>query len=85
MGSANWEGIMRIATLGITAMLAVGLALPAAAAKKRTTVSEATLATFEACAKKAHDIGLIPGQTGRIEYMRECMGLRPGSPSSERR
>ncbi len=74
---------MRIAILAITAMFVVGLALPAAAAKKRTTVSEATLATFEGCA--AHDIGLIPGQTGRIEYMRECMGLRPGSPSSERR
>jgi hypothetical protein len=76
---------MRIAMLAITAMLAVGLAFPAAAAKKRTTVSEATLASFEACAKKAADMGLVPGQAGRIEYMRECMGLRPGSPSSERR
>jgi hypothetical protein len=54
-------------------------------AKKRTTVSETTLASFEACAKKAHDLGLVPGQAGRIEYMRECMGGRPGSPSSERR
>jgi hypothetical protein len=76
---------MRIATLAITAMLAVGLAFPAAAAKKRTTVSESTLASFEACAKKAADMGLVPGQAGRIEYMRECMGLKPGSPSSERR
>jgi hypothetical protein len=76
---------MRIAMFAITAMLAVGLAFPAAAAKKRTTVSEATLASFEACAKKAADMGLVPGQAGRIEYMRECMGLRPGSPSSERR
>jgi hypothetical protein len=75
---------MRIATLAITAMLAVGLAFPAAAAKKRTTVSEAALASFEACAKKAADMGLVPGQAGRIEYMRECMGL-PHSPSSERR
>jgi hypothetical protein len=85
MGSGNWEGIMRIAMLAITSTLAVGLAFPAAAAKKRATVSETTLASFEVCAKKAHDIGLVPGQTGRIEYMRECMGLRPGSPSSERR
>ena len=77
---------MRIATLGITALLAVGLAFPAAAAKKRTTVSESTLISYEACAKKAHDQGLVPGQAGRLEFMRECMGARPGaSPSSERR
>jgi hypothetical protein len=75
---------MRSATLAITAMLAVGVAFPAAAAKKRT-ISETTLASFEVCAKKAADMGLVPGQAGRIEYMRECMGLRPGSPSSERR
>jgi hypothetical protein len=85
-GSAKREGrIMRIATLAITALLAVGLAFPAAAAKKRT-VSEATLISYEACAKKAHDQGLVPGQAGRIEFMKECMGARPGaSPSSERR
>jgi hypothetical protein len=76
---------MRIATLAITAMLAVGLAFPAGAAKKPTTVSEKSLQSFEACAKKAADMGLVPGQAGRIEYMRECVGLRPGSPSSERR
>jgi hypothetical protein len=75
---------MRIAMFASTAVLAVAVAFPAAAAKKRN-VSEATLASFEVCAKKAHDMGLVPGQAGRIEYMRECMGLRPGSPSSERR
>jgi hypothetical protein len=69
---------VRIATLAITAMLTVGLAFPVAAAKKRT-VSETTFASFEACAKKAHDMGLTPGQTGRSEYMRECMGMRPGN------
>ena len=76
---------MRIATFAISGMLVVAVAFPAAAAKKRTTVSEATLASFEACAKRAADMGLVPGQAGRIEYMRECMGLRPGSPSSQRR
>ena len=75
---------MRIAMFAFTAMLAVGVAFPVAAAKKRT-VSEATLQSFEACAKKAADMGLVPGQAGRIEYMRECMGGRPASPSSERR
>jgi hypothetical protein len=76
---------MRIATLVMTGVLAVAVAFPAVAAKKRTTVSEATLTSFEACAKKAADMGLVPGQAGRMEYMRECMGMRPGSPSSERR
>jgi hypothetical protein len=77
---------MRIATLTITAMLAVGFAFPAAAAKKRASVSDATLMSYEACAKKAHEQGLVPGQAGRIEFMKECMGARPGaSPSSERR
>jgi hypothetical protein len=75
---------MRIAMLAITAMFAVGLAFPATAAKKRT-VSDATLRSFEACAKRAADMGLVPGQAGRIEFMRECMGGRPASPSSERR
>jgi hypothetical protein len=75
---------MRVAMLAITAMLAVGVALPAAAAKKRT-VSESTFASFEACEKKAADMGLAHGQAGHNEFVRECMGMRPSSPSSERR
>ena len=75
---------MRIATFAISGMLAVAVAFPAAAQKK-PTISEATLRSFEACAKRAADMGLVPGQAGRIEYMRECMGGRPASPSSERR
>jgi hypothetical protein len=72
---------MRIATLTVTAMVTAGLVFPAAAAKKRT-VPEATFASFEACAQKAHDMGLTPGQTGRSEYMRECMGMRPGNSNT---
>jgi hypothetical protein len=75
---------MRIATLAITAMLAVGVAFPAAAAKKRS-VSEAAFASFEACEKKAADMGLTHGQAGHTEFVRECMGMKPASPSSERR
>jgi hypothetical protein len=75
---------MRIAMLAITAMLAVGVAFPAAAAKKRT-VSEAIFSSFEACEKKAADMGLAHGQAGHTEYVRECMGMKPASPSSERR
>jgi hypothetical protein len=76
--------IMRIATLAITAMLAMGVAFPAAAAKK-PIVSERTFASFQDCQKKAADMGLVYGQAGHIEYMRECMGMKPSSPSSERR
>jgi hypothetical protein len=75
---------MRIVTLAITAILAVGLAFPAAAAKKRA-ISEATFASFQACAKKAADMGLVAGQAGHNEFIRECMGMKPASPSSERR
>jgi hypothetical protein len=74
---------MRIATLAITAMLAVGVAFPAAAAKKR--ISEATFASFQACNKKAVDMGLVVGQAGHSEFVRECLGMKPTSPSSERR
>jgi hypothetical protein len=77
---------MRIATLAITAMLAVGLAFPAAAAAKKRTVSQSTIDSFDACAKKAVDQGLVVGQAGFKESVAECMGRRPGSsPSSERR
>jgi hypothetical protein len=75
---------MRIGTLAIAGMLAVCVVFPAAAAKKRA-VSEAAFASFEACEKKALDMGLIHGQTGHTEFVRECMGMRPSSPSSERR
>ena len=76
---------MRIATFAITTMLAVAVAFPAAAAKKRATVSEAHFSSFEACEKKALDMGLVHGQAGHTEFVRECMGMRPSSPSSERR
>ncbi len=75
---------MRNATLAITGMLAVCVAFPAAAAKKRA-VSESTFSSFEACEKKALDMGLVHGQAGHTEFVRECMGMRPSSPSSERR
>jgi hypothetical protein len=87
VGAAEtWEGIMRIATPSITAMLAVGLAFPAAAAaKKSTVVSEAHFQSFYVCEKKALDMGLVHGEDGHREFVRECMGMRPSSPASERR
>ena len=71
---------MRVVML---ALLAVCVAVPAAAAKKRT-VSEATFASFEACEEKAAAQGLVHGQSGHIEFVRQCMGMKPGSYSSPR-
>jgi hypothetical protein len=76
--------MLRIAMLAITGMLAVCVAFPAAAAKKRAP-SEAAFASFETCEKKALDMGLIHGQTGHGEFVRECMGMKPSSPAAERR
>jgi hypothetical protein len=40
--------------------------------KKRTVLHKAS---FPECEKKALDLGLVPGQSGRICYVRHCMGL----------
>jgi DNA invertase Pin-like site-specific DNA recombinase len=37
------------------------------------------------CEARAATQGLSNWQAGHIEYIRECMGRRPGSASSERR
>jgi hypothetical protein len=34
-------------------------------------------ASFAECEKKALDLGIVPGQSGRFCYVRNCMGLRP--------
>jgi hypothetical protein len=65
------------------ALLALCVAFPAVAAKKRA-MSAATVDTFEACEKKADGQGLVHGQTGHIEFVRECMGVKPGTYASPR-
>jgi hypothetical protein len=75
---------MRIATLALISMLGVCVAFPAAAAKKRH-VSEATFNSFYTCEKRAQDQGLVHGQHGHTEFVRECMGMRPSSPVSGNR
>jgi hypothetical protein len=39
--------------------------------KKRTVLPKAS---FAECERKALDVGLVPGQAGRAEYVRQCMG-----------
>jgi hypothetical protein len=75
---------MRVATFAITGLVAVCVAFPAAAAKKRV-ISEAHFNSFYDCEKKALEMGLVHGQGGHREFVRECMGMRPSSPSSESR
>jgi hypothetical protein len=70
---------MRVWTLVMTGALAVALCVPASAAKKKPAM---TVANFEACEQKALGIGLPHGQAGHNEYVRECMGQRPGNSHS---
>jgi hypothetical protein len=71
---------MRTATIAIVAALAVAVSAPALAQKshKRTT-SGASVSRFEECESKALALGMPHGQTGHAEYVRECMGGRPGN------
>jgi hypothetical protein len=68
---------MRILALAIVGALAIGVSVPASAAKKKTTITEQSIATYEACETKAHALGMPHGQNGHNEYVRECMGFRP--------
>jgi hypothetical protein len=68
---------MRILALAITGILAVAVSGPASAAKKKPAA--AAVASYEACESKAIQLGMPHGQTGHSEYVRECMGQRPGN------
>jgi hypothetical protein len=60
---------MRISTVAIVAALAIAVSGPAGLAG----------GTFEQCESKAFALGMVHGQAGRAEYVRECMGARPGN------
>jgi hypothetical protein len=47
-------------------------------ASQRARPSQAKRAnSYDVCATKAHDTGLVQGQAGRICYIRNCMGFAP--------
>jgi hypothetical protein len=71
---------MRISTVAIVAALAVAVSGPALAQKsqKRTAYNPGG-GTFEQCESQAFGLGMPHGQTGHAEYVRECMGARPGN------
>ncbi len=62
----------------LLALLVVGLAVPAMAAKKKA-MSETAFNAFEACEAKAVAQGLVHGQAGHTEFVKECMGVRPNA------
>ena len=76
---------MRMWTVAIVGALAVGVSMPASAAKKATHASAATVNSYEACESKAIALGMPHGQSGHSEYVRECMGKRPGNSSADTR
>jgi hypothetical protein len=64
---------MRILTLAMAAVLAVGFAATASAAKKKPQ----TVATFEQCEQLAIERGVPHGQAGHRDFVDSCMGKRP--------
>jgi hypothetical protein len=73
---------MRISTIAIVAALAVAVSGPALAQKgqnQKRTAYGAPIENYEACETKAHAQGMPHGQVGHAEFVRECMGKRPGN------
>jgi hypothetical protein len=68
---------MRISAIAILAALAVAVSGPALALSKKRTA--ALVDRYEQCESQAVAQGLTHGQAGHTEYVRECMGKRPGN------
>ena len=68
---------MRILALVTIGVLAIAASVPASAAKKKAAAP--TVGNYEACETKALQLGMPHGQAGHGEYVRECMGQRPGN------
>jgi len=73
------EVTMRIWTVAIFSAFAVAVSMPASAAKKAARAPAPTVGSYEACESKAIALGMPHGQGGHMEYVRECMGKRPGN------
>jgi hypothetical protein len=79
-GSNKGDFTMRISTVAIVAALAIGVSGPTLAQKSHKTNAYGLAGgTFEQCESKAFALGMVHGQAGRAEYVRECMGARPGN------
>jgi hypothetical protein len=71
------EGTMRILTLTLAGVLAVGFAASASAATKKKPAP--TVGNFEQCEQLAIERGVPHGQTGHAAFVAQCMGKRPPS------
>lgn len=77
---------MRISTIAIVGALAIAVSGPALAQKgQKKTSYGARVGTFEQCESQAIALGMPHGQGGHTEYVRECMGKRPGISNSAAR
>jgi hypothetical protein len=71
---------MRISTVAIVAAFAIAVSGPALAQKSHKSTAYGPVGgTFEHCESQAFALGMMHGQTGHAEYVRECMGARPGN------
>lgn len=75
---------MRISTIAIVGALAIAVSGPALAAQKsqKRTAYGAVVGTFEQCESQALALGMPHGQAGHSEFVRECMGKRPGNANA---
>jgi hypothetical protein len=80
---------VRISTIAIVGAFAIAVSGPALAAQKsqsqKRTSYGALVGTFEQCETQAHALGMPHGQTGHSEFVRECMGKRPGNANAAAR
>jgi len=71
---------MKFSTVAIIAALAIAAGGPALAQKsQKRTAYGPVVGTFEQCESQALSLGMPHGQAGHAEYVRECMGTRPGN------
>jgi hypothetical protein len=71
---------MRISTVAIVTVLAIAVSGPAWAQKsQKRTAYGPVVGTFGQCESQAFALGMMHGQSGHAEYVRECMGARPGN------
>jgi hypothetical protein len=68
---------MRISTVAILAAIAVAVSGPALAQKRASRLER-----FEQCESQAIALGMPHGQAGHAEFVRECMGGRPGNTNA---
>jgi hypothetical protein len=82
LGEAPIKGdfTMRISTVAIVAVFAIAVSGPALAQKsQKRTAYGPIVGMFGQCESRAFELGMVHGQAGHAEYVRECMGTRPGN------